>query len=122
MHCSEGRLTLAELEERLGEAYGARTLRDLIAPMRELPQVPPISPPLPVRHRPPAPTRPSRSEGLRAHVASYVAVNALLVIIWALTGAGYFWPIWPILGWGVGIASHAMACTFAKGHPKAGGV
>src|SRR5918994_1248594 len=33
--------------------------------------------------------------------APYLAVSALLIMIWALTGAGYFWPIWPILGWGV---------------------
>ena len=32
---------------------------------------------------------------------------ALLVVIWALTGAGYFWPIWPMLGWGIGVLSHA---------------
>ena len=33
-------------------------------------------------------------------------VMALLVAIWALTGMGYFWPIWPALGWGIGIVSH----------------
>jgi hypothetical protein len=31
----------------------------------------------------------------------YAAVSLLLVAIWALTGMGYFWPVWPILGWGV---------------------
>ena len=31
----------------------------------------------------------------------FVAVSALLIAIWALTGAGYFWPIWPIAGWGL---------------------
>ena len=43
----------------------------------------------------------------RSHLTSYVLVNALLVGIWAITGQGYFWPIWPILGWGVGIGFHA---------------
>ena len=28
-HCTDGRLTLDEFEERLGEVYAARTLRDL---------------------------------------------------------------------------------------------
>ncbi|MBA3437053.1 MAG: XRE family transcriptional regulator, partial [Thermoleophilaceae bacterium] len=28
---------------------------------------------------------------------------ALLVAIWALTGEGYFWPVWPALGWGIGL-------------------
>ena len=29
-----------------------------------------------------------------------------LIAIWALTGMGYFWPVWPILGWGIGVVSH----------------
>ena len=43
----------------------------------------------------------------REHLRSYLLVMALLVAIWALTGAGYFWPVWPALGWGIGILSHA---------------
>ena len=45
--------------------------------------------------------------GFWSHFAIYLAVNALLVVIWALTGAEYFWPIWPILGWGIGVAANA---------------
>src|SRR5437870_1098315 len=26
-----------------------------------------------------------------------------------LAGAGYFWPMWPFLGWGIGLAAHALA-------------
>jgi hypothetical protein len=37
----------------------------------------------------------------RLHAAIYVAVNVGLIIIWAMTSGGYFWPIWPILGWGI---------------------
>ena len=33
----------------------------------------------------------------------YLTVNALLVGIWFFTGRGYFWPIWPIAGWGAGL-------------------
>ena len=39
----------------------------------------------------------------RAHLVVYALVNTLLVVIWAATGAGYFWPIWPIAGWGIGL-------------------
>ncbi len=42
-----------------------------------------------------------------ANVFAYVIVNAFLVGIWAVTGAGYFWPIFPILGWGLGLFFHA---------------
>jgi hypothetical protein len=34
-------------------------------------------------------------------------VNGLLVIIWAVGGGGYFWPVWPIAGWGIGVAFNA---------------
>ena len=49
-----------------------------------------------------------------SHVASYLVVNALLVVIWTLTGAGYFWPVWPMAGWGVGLIFHAWSVYFAK--------
>jgi len=54
--------------------------------------------------------------GFEVHATVYVAVNLLLIAVWALTGPGYanhrhgsgsdFWPIWPILGWGVGLGLH----------------
>ena len=43
----------------------------------------------------------------RSHVVTYLAVNTMLVVIWAVSGAAYFWPIWPILGWGVAVGLHA---------------
>jgi hypothetical protein len=43
----------------------------------------------------------------QAHLLAYILVNALLVVIWAVTSAGFFWPIFPILGWGIGLAFHA---------------
>ncbi|MBM3673935.1 MAG: 2TM domain-containing protein [Actinobacteria bacterium] len=47
--------------------------------------------------------------GFAASLVSYVVVNLMLVGIWAVTGAGYFWPIWVMLGWGFGIVWHAWA-------------
>jgi len=41
-------------------------------------------------------------------------VNTLLVVIWAMSGSGYFWPIWPIAGWGVGLAFNAWSAYFEK--------
>lgn len=38
------------------------------------------------------------------HAITYGIVNALLLVIWALTGAGFFWPGFVIAGWGVGLA------------------
>lgn len=56
--------------------------------------------------------------GFRVHAMVYVIVNAFLVAIWAITsyfGADTppaepfsFWPVWPMLGWGVGLAIHGF--------------
>jgi uncharacterized membrane protein YecN with MAPEG domain len=42
-----------------------------------------------------------------ANLISYVVINAFLVGVWAMTGAGYFWPVWVMAGWGVGLVLHA---------------
>jgi hypothetical protein len=49
-----------------------------------------------------------------AHAITYVLVNAALVAIWAITGAGYFWPAWVLLGWGVGLALNAWDVFFRR--------
>lgn len=107
-HAAHGRLSVDELTERLDRVYAARTRGELAQIVADLPPQPP---PRPAREETPA-----RRE-FRGHLASFVAVNLLLIAIWALTGAGYFWPIWPILGWGIGIASHA---SDAFGGPRLG--
>jgi hypothetical protein len=50
---------------------------------------------------------------------NYVAVNAFLVVLWAVTGRGSFWPIWPILGWGIGLGFQAMALNKRDSGPSA---
>ena len=42
-------------------------------------------------------------KGFRAHAAAYLVVNVILIGVWAVTSRDYFWPIWPILGWGIGL-------------------
>jgi hypothetical protein len=79
----EGRLSSDELEERLERALSARTEAELAPLTADLPG--------PVR-------RPAR---VRPDLGPYVSVSVLLIAIWALTGMGYFWPVWPIVGWGI---------------------
>ena len=43
------------------------------------------------------------------HRTVYAAVAAGMVVLWALCGFGYFWPMWPILGWGSGLFVHGRA-------------
>jgi 2TM domain len=48
-----------------------------------------------------------KRQELGGHVLAYVLVNGFLVMIWMLTGAGFFWPAFPMFGWGIGLAFHA---------------
>lgn len=43
-----------------------------------------------------------------AHLLVYVLVNAFFVVIWAVTmPGGFFWPLFPLVGWGIGVAMNA---------------
>jgi hypothetical protein len=42
-----------------------------------------------------------------AHLLIYVLVNTFVVVIWAVTSSGFFWPIFPIVGWGIGVVMNA---------------
>lgn len=44
----------------------------------------------------------------RGHVVIFTLVNAFLVVIWALTDIhGFFWPVFAIGGWGIGVVMNA---------------
>lgn len=102
----EGRLVPDELEQRLDTALTARTYAELEAVVADLPET--------RRDRPPA-----RAPELRA----FLATSVLLLAIWALTGTGYFWPVWPILGWGLFVvpgvrgAARVRACRPGSSRP-----
>jgi len=93
-HAGDGRLSVDELSDRIDRAHAVRTRRELNALLSDLPR--------PRRSRP---RRDERAE-FAEHLRSYLSVMALLVVIWALTGMGYFWPIWPALGWGFALLPH----------------
>jgi hypothetical protein len=46
-------------------------------------------------------------KGFYSHLASFVVVNAGLVAINLLFTPGNLWFLWPLLGWGIGLLSHA---------------
>ena len=58
--------------------------------------------------------RVSKRRDLGAHVVTYCVVNAMLVAIWAISGAGYFWPAWVLLGWGVGLVLNVWDVYFRR--------
>jgi hypothetical protein len=44
----------------------------------------------------------------RGHLVIYVLVNAFLVAIWAITSDhGFFWPVFIIGAWGIGLVMNA---------------
>lgn len=47
--------------------------------------------------------------GFRQHLTVYLAVMGLLAAIWLVAGGGYFWPVWPAMGWGLGLVLHFAA-------------
>ncbi|MFB6287032.1 MAG: 2TM domain-containing protein [Candidatus Bipolaricaulia bacterium] len=51
-----------------------------------------------------------RVEALKSfyiHAGVYLVVNAALVVINLTTSTAYLWFVWPLLGWGLGLAGHA---------------
>jgi class 3 adenylate cyclase len=57
------------------------------------------------------------STSFRIHLTVYVLVNVLLVAIWAAAGGGYFWPVWSILGWGIGLGCHGAPLLARRSRP-----
>jgi hypothetical protein len=52
----------------------------------------------------------ARVHGKRAlmtQVVSWLVMSAFFTVIWFLTDRGFFWPVFPIAGWGVGIVLQA---------------
>ncbi|GIF23909.1 hypothetical protein Ate02nite_66390 [Paractinoplanes tereljensis] len=48
--------------------------------------------------------------GVRIHAFWYVVANIAQVIVWWFaTPDLYFWPVWSILGWGIGLVIHIWA-------------
>ena len=45
-----------------------------------------------------------RKRAFKQTAITYVLVNTLLIVIWAVSGAGFFWPAFVIGGWGIGLA------------------
>jgi hypothetical protein len=110
---SQGYLAMDEYETRLQATFAAHTttaLRQLVAdlPLAQLRRSDP--------QRQAARRRAARL-GVRIHLGAYLAMVLIVLMVWLAVGltagAWYFWPVWPILGAGIGLASHAIPVRFA---------
>jgi len=59
------------------------------------------------------------------HLAVYILVNLFLVFIFFVTTRNswdnYFWPIWPLMGWGLGLGIHGAVVysnVFSSGNDQ----
>ena len=49
-----------------------------------------------------------KERDFRGHLLVYILVNTSLVVIWLLTDPdGFFWPVFPIAAWGIGVIMNA---------------
>mgnify|MGYP001794467908 CR=1 FL=1 len=56
--------------------------------------------------------------GFKAHLISFVAVNAFLVILNLSTTPRDFWAIYPISGWGLGLFMHHLKISRWSENPQ----
>lgn len=112
---AQGYLQLADYEQRLQAAFAAETAPDLRAVVADLP-IRALRRTEPGRR---AARRAVAVRSVRAHLAGYVGMVAIVVSVWLAVGlsagAWYFWPIWPILGGGACLVSHAATVRGAVG-------
>jgi len=114
---AQGYLPMEEYETRLQAAFAADTTAELRSLVADLP--------LALLRR----NDPRRREALRAaarrsvqiHLAAYLVMVVVVLTVWLAVGlsagAWYFWPIWPILGAGIGVLGHALPIRYALPTP-----
>jgi hypothetical protein len=93
---AEGRITSEEFDERMSAAYAAKTMGALAELTTDLPVD------LAAHTRKQAELARQRaaqvpvSRQMRAAVSGWVSLGVLLTVVWAISGAGYYWPAWPL--------------------------
>jgi hypothetical protein len=110
---THGYLDMAEYEDRVRAAFGAHTTGELRQLLGDLP----VSR---LRHDDPrsrAARHAAARMSVRIHLAAYLLMVVVVLTVWlavALSaGAWYFWPVWPILGAGIGVVAHAIPIRIA---------
>jgi hypothetical protein len=110
---AQGYLALDEYDSRLRSAFAAHTTTDLQQLVSDLP-VGQLRRNDPRRHEA---RRAAARMSVRLHLAAYLLMVVVVLTVWlavALSaGAWYFWPVWPILGAGIGVAAHAVSIRYA---------
>jgi hypothetical protein len=62
-----------------------------------------------------------RRASFRRHLATYIIILGFLWVLWFITGTGDYgrgrvpWPVWAMLGWGIGLAFHFFSAYSSGG-------
>lgn len=96
---NEGRLDLGEYDERMQQAYAAKTYGDLDRLLTDLPVGQHPAPAVAAEARPKSPT----AEWILRQWRGWVSVAVVLTAIWAISGFGDYWPAWIIGIWGAAL-------------------
>lgn len=114
---AQGYLGMAEYEARLQAAFAAQTTPELRGLTADLP----ISA---LRRNDPrrvAARRAAARRSVHIHLAAYLSMVVIVLTVWLVVGlsvgAWYFWPVWPILGAGIGVVTHALPIRNAFASP-----
>ena len=69
--------------------------------------------------------RVAMKKAFQIHLMVYISVNLFLVAVFFITSRNnwqnYFWPMWPMMGWGLGLAIHGAVVysnVFASGNDQ----
>lgn len=95
----EGRLDVAELDERIAAAYAAKTMGELVPLTADLPGSRSLAPRGSSAPARPAADREIERSSRRAAIGGTLGLFLVNVLIWAAVSLGsrnlvYFWPIW----------------------------
>ena len=93
----EGRLDLSEYDERVQQAYAAKTYGDLDGLLADLPGTVPVEKSRVVPAGGGDPVRPAAAPSGRPPFHGMAFVFLLCTVIWAVTGLGYYWPGWLLI-------------------------
>ncbi|WP_410604494.1 DUF1707 domain-containing protein [Amycolatopsis sp. lyj-90] len=92
----EGRLSLEEVEDRLGTVYSTKYTDELAALTSDLPKPVPKRRAVVFGHR-----------AVRIHLAVAVALSVLLIVRWTVSGVPFFWPAMPMFWLAMSVLVHA---------------
>ena len=59
----------------------------------------------------------NRKRAFRTQILMWAVISMLLIAIWAATGADFFWPVFPIGGWAIGLLFQAWSLYGPESKP-----